>query len=392
MNITEKRLILACSRINLSSTRIQEIRTCVSGVSDWQNIFHTSTSHGICPLVYRSLKTACNDLIPDVIHEQFKALCRSNAEKNLAISASLLTILEIFKSHDILAVPFKGPILAEQAYGNIDLRMFSDLDIFIKEKDAIRAKKLLAENSYIADVNLSPLEERRYLEFENSFSFYHPKGGPDIDLHWELTGRYLLKPVYLNPLDRHLKSTDFMGRKLFTLPPDLMLVYLCVHGTSHCWERLEWLCSFSEMVNRRHHLDLSDVLTLAETMGCKRMLYLGLLLCNQLLGTKIPGNVMNEILHNRGVVKACKKIKNMIFAPKTITPGDAAWRFSPLHIQLRDTFSDRVKYSAYLYTAPTVKEWMSFPLRHWLTPVYRIIRPFRLVISYFMGKRNVKRT
>lgn len=391
MKTDEKKLILDCSRINLSQEKIKEIRECANAISDWQNIFRTATFHGVCPLVYRSLKKACGNKLPKNVRKQFKSLYLSNAEKNLSISAALLSILQIFKENDIVAIPFKGPVLAEQVYGDVALRMFSDLDIFIKKGDAIRSKNILMENGYNIDINLSGQKENRYLELENSFTFYHRKGGPDIDLHWELTGRYLLKPIYLNSYEHDLKSYNFIGREMTTMPDDIMLIYLCIHGTSHCWERLEWLCSFSEMA-QQPHIDLSNVLMLAETMGCKRMLYLGLLLSRDLLDVKIPQKVMDKVMGDRGVMKSGITIKKIIFHPKANTTGDAEWRFSPLHIHIRDSFIDRFKYAAYLYTTPTVKEWLKFPLPSQLTPAYRVMRPLRLGTTYLKGKRNAKRT
>ncbi len=391
MNAEEKRLILACSRLDLAQEKIREIRECARAVSNWQDIIRTTMHHGLCPIVYKCLKTACIDLLPEQIKNQFINLYRSNAVKNLSLSSSLLAILNILKANNILAVPFKGPVLAEKTYGDIALRMFGDLDIFIKSTDTIKAKNLLIENGYDIDIKLPSRKENRFLDFENSFTFYHRKNGPEIDLHWELTGRYLLKPIYLAPLEGSLHSTHFMGRTIDTLPDEIMLIYLCAHGTSHCWERLEWLCNFSEMAQQKN-IDLSNVATLAKNMGCRRMFYLGLLLSHNLLGAEIPEAVMKKIRMDRGVIQASSKIEHSIFITETNRSSDAEWRFSPIHINLRDTFRDRLKYAIYLYTAPTVKEWLKFPLPFSLTPVYRVIRPLRLGLTYLMGKKDAKRT
>ncbi len=60
----------------------------------------------------------------------------------------LQRILDIFKSHGITAIPYKGPVLAIQAYGNLAFREFGDLDIFIQKQDFLKVKELLLDNGY----------------------------------------------------------------------------------------------------------------------------------------------------------------------------------------------------------------------------------------------------
>ncbi len=46
----------------------------------------------------------------------------------------LCRLVKIFQSENITLIPYKGPILSIQAYGNISLREFGDIDIFIDKK------------------------------------------------------------------------------------------------------------------------------------------------------------------------------------------------------------------------------------------------------------------
>lgn len=387
MNTAEEKLILGCSRINLTENDIQRIRQYAHGVSNWKTVLQLAEVHGVLSIVYRSLKKAAPDLLPEDTLERLKSLHRDNAAKNLSGAATLLNILDVFKKNSILAVPFKGPLAAEQIYGDVGLRTFCDLDIFIKKTDAIKAKKLLMGIGYLPDIDLPPEKETRYLEFENSFSFYHPSGAISVDLHWEMTGRYLLKPLYLVPIENELEPFNFMGQEIKVIPYDLILVYLCTHGTSHCWERFEWLCGFSEMLKQRPN-KLSSVLNLAKAMGCRRMFWLGLHLGHELLDVEIPPNLLNEISKDHGIINAATKIKQIMLRKKAAASGDAEWRFSSLHISLRDSYRDRLKYALYLYTAPTIKEWSKLSLPSCMTPLYRCIRPLRLGTAYLAGKKE----
>jgi hypothetical protein len=58
----------------------------------------------------------------------------------------LLQTLELLRESGIQTVPFKGPALAVQAYGDLSLRQYDDLDLLIHEADVPRAYQLLIAN------------------------------------------------------------------------------------------------------------------------------------------------------------------------------------------------------------------------------------------------------
>lgn len=384
MKAAEKNLILACSRIELSPDIVPMIRDCASKVLNWHNFLQEAMSHGMVPLLYTHLKKTCPDLIAADVMSQLRGMYVRIAQKNLAFAAVLLKVLNMFKAHDILAVPFKGPLLAQQVYGDITLRQFNDLDILIKKHDAVRARKLLVDYGYEAEIELRGRNESKYLEYENSFSFISRNGGPSIDLHWEMTGRYLLSPISIEYFEKTLQPTDLLDQKVLSIPDDIMLVYLCTHGTSHCWERLEWVCCFTEMLRRKDEAGLFKIIAMAEKLGCKRMLYLGFFLGYDLLGVKLPKNIKEKVFSDSGVFKYGVQLKKSIFYEKQeVYDGDAKWRFSPIHIQLRDSYPDRLNYARYLYFTPTIKELEKFSLPGWLAPLYGVLRPIRLGAAVF---------
>jgi hypothetical protein len=388
MKDSVQNILIACAKAALPQAPVSLVRHLGNGISDWDTVLALSIKHGISLLLYANLKRVCPELIPVGVMNRLKRIYRNTTAKNLSYESTLLQILKLFEDNGISAVPFKGPLLAEQIYDDIGLRQFDDLDILIKKNDALRARNILIGNGYHSNITLDPTIEKKYLESENFFSFYNHNGWPDIDLHWEMTGRYLLKPVYLDPLEKELKSVDLMGQTVPCLPDALMLVYLCVHGTSHCWSRLEWIVCFTEML-RQNISELPKALTISENMGCKRMLFLGLYLSHDIFNFPIPEELRTEIMRHRGIIRAVGKIKQNILNPKAYSDGNAEWRFSSLHIQIRDTYVDRFKYALYLYTIPTTKELIRWPLFSRLPFFYRLIRPLRLGINFITGKLNL---
>ena len=386
METPEIKLIIACARTEITPEIQADIKEQVARTIDWQKVISLSSFHRVSALLYNSLTKTCPDSVPPEILNRLKKIYTDNAVLNLSFSIKLLKIIDLFNKKNIQAIPFKGPVIAEKAYEDLNLRSFSDLDILIKKKDVLTAKNLLAQHGFKAEIILSPEHEQKYLEHENSISFYD-KNNLSIDLHWEITGRYLLNHIYFESIEDRLQTTLFLGKKIISIPDDVMLVYLCVHGTSHCWDRFEWLCCFVELIKKQNEENIINAFYLATAMGAKRIFLLGLYLGQDLLDAQYPEKLEKAFAYDQGVISCANKIKKQIFEQKTYSDGDAAWRFSLVHLLIRDSYFDRFRYLVYLFTMPTIKEWTKYPLPSWLTPLYYLIRPFRLAITYIFGNK-----
>jgi len=382
---SEIRLIIACARTELTPEVIGDIKEQVGRINDWEKVIYLASFHRMSALLYSNLKKACPDSVPREILNGLKKIYKENAVRNFSISIKLLKIIDLLKKNNIQAIPFKGPIIAEKAYKDLNLRSFSDLDILIKKKEVPTAKNLLIQHGFKAEITLSPEREKKYLGHENSISFYG-KNNLSIDLHWEITGRYLLNHLSFESFENRLQTISFLSKKIISLPDDVMLVYLCVHGTSHCWDRFEWLCCFVELIKKQTDENIITAFNLATAMGAKRIFLLGLYLGQDLLDARYPEKLEKAFASDRGVISCANKIKNQIFEQKSYSDGDAAWRFSPVHVLIRDSYIDRFRYLVYLFTMPTIKEWTKYPLPTCLTLLYRIIRPIRLVTKLFYQK------
>ncbi len=63
----------------------------------------------------------------------------------MLMTAELIRLLKIFQEAEVPVISFKGPILAQLAYGDISFRIFSDLDLLIKESDLVKVHNLLTK-------------------------------------------------------------------------------------------------------------------------------------------------------------------------------------------------------------------------------------------------------
>ncbi len=144
-SIREVELMFCCARTNSPPQNTLRINEIVPQDIDWQLFLQLATSHGIRPLVYQALHTTCREALPEAARRQLSHFYPANSAKNRFLTGELLHILQLFESEHILAVPFKGLVLAAVLYGELAMREFTDLDLLIQERDIPKAKEILSK-------------------------------------------------------------------------------------------------------------------------------------------------------------------------------------------------------------------------------------------------------
>src|SRR6476469_7955692 len=111
-----------------------------AGKVDWDYLFQLARRHSIVPLVYFQLDHA---LVPSEVLSKFKQQYIENSARNTVLTAELCRLINLFRDAGIEVIPYKGPVLALFAYGDIALRRFVDLDVIVKKSDVLRARDIL---------------------------------------------------------------------------------------------------------------------------------------------------------------------------------------------------------------------------------------------------------
>jgi hypothetical protein len=128
-------ILLSYARPQITPERAATIREALQNGIDLGYLFRVAGRHGLMSLLHHRLNAICPESIPGALLNKLKTRFHANLAHNLFLTAELLKLLSIFENDAILAVPFKGPILASSLYGNLSFREFSDLDILIHKKN-----------------------------------------------------------------------------------------------------------------------------------------------------------------------------------------------------------------------------------------------------------------
>ncbi len=381
LETNEFELLLLCARRDLAYQQVAMAKEFATGRLDWELIFETATSHNLHSLLYRNLKKICLDDLPSETANALQKSYMTTAAGNLVMSVALEKILDKFAGQGVAAVPFKGPVLALSAYQHLSTRGFNDLDILIKPADLETACGILKDSGYRPELDLDAAQLSAFTCHEDNLTFYKDSR-IIIELHWELSGLYLTKPVGLRDLQSPLKSVKLVEHEVPQLPAVTQLVYLCVHGTKHMWERLEWLSCIHELAAVITEKQWIEALDLAAAWQCRRMFLLAFKLSRELLGTELPKVMRAEIDADPCLNKLdCYLQQRLFHASQVGSTNELKNRFSLFHLQVRDNASDRIHYLLRLLFRPTKAEWCFLSLPASLSFCYYALRSLRLMIA-----------
>jgi hypothetical protein len=376
----EKRLLLACARTRLTPETCERIRELLRLPLDWEYLIDAATEHSLRPLLLRNILAVAPDAIPPDCRLRLQESVRAISIRNLFLAAELGKILERFGKRGILAIPYKGPVLAAQAYADVTLRDFDDLDVIVCQADIVAAHHALASLGYIPKFSWihSPESSEDFIPGE--YSYLDSSRRVALELHTEYTLRHFPRPPDLDSFRQRLTPVSLAGRQLRTFPPEDLLPILCVHGSKDLWQRISWIVDISELLQGSESLDWRLPMDQSRRLGVSRMTHLGLVLAIDLLDLPVPDDVLCEIRADRTAQHLARQLENHILAP-SVRPLSAPRRFL-YRIRTADGYSRGLRYALRLLLAPAEDDRKSFRLPRLLHPFYPVLRPFRLLRKY----------
>jgi putative nucleotidyltransferase-like protein len=339
---------------------------------DWRELIRLSSDHAVTPMLYRALGSVA---MPPDAAASFRSAFEQNTHWNLALSAELCRLAELFKEHEIAFVPLKGPALSEQLYGDLAMRCSGDLDWLVHQRDVLRVHNVLAARGYRVTSSLHwPCDSAllRCREAELSLVDEHSLS---IDLHWQILPGYFPSAFDYEEVWQSLVSTEFCGRKIPLLCPEHLIHLLCAHGAKHAFERLGWICDVASCLKAFPDLRWAEVLAASTRAGTMRELLLGLKLAEDLFGIPLPAILPSD----PAVEKLVRIVKNRVLAAAPIPIPES--ELIPFCLGLFESRRHRIRYLLGHFS-PSEAEYQVLQLPPALYFLYYFFRPIRLIARY----------
>jgi hypothetical protein len=380
MPCAEKQVLVRCARSPLRPSDAQEIRRLAEQTLDWDYLLSEAAENSIVPLVSQSLREAAEDLIPAAIAEQLKEASRANSIRCLYYSAELARILQLFRSESIRGIPYKGPVLAAQAYGDVTLREFEDLDIILPQSDLPRAHAILQKQGYDPRFPWILSKDAMSALVPGEYNYRDKSRRVMVELHTELTLRHFPVVPDIPRLAEKVVPINVAGAEIVTFSPETTFVLLCLHGSKDFWERLSWVADIAEMAASHPTLDWEEIYRLAESLRSTRILHLGIGLAADLLEAKFPAVVGERAGKDSAAADLARRVSNRLLA-KDFPHLNSLGRFE-FRRRLVPGGWQGMRYSARLTLVPTEDDWEMVQLPPALSPLYLLLRPLRLLRKY----------
>lgn len=376
----ELELLLCCARASLEPGHVQRLRALLAEPLDWERLHELARQHGLLPLLYWHLNAAAADVVPPERLEPLRAAFVANAAQVLALSGELLEILRLFEEQEIAAVAYKGPLLAQQLYGNVALRPAGDLDLVLRRADFRRARELLLARGYRPRIELEPAGEELLMRARYHEIFDRLAHAPlTVELHWAFTNGDFAVQLNFEALTERLERTALLGQSLASFAREDLLLLLCIHGSKHRWKRLEWISGVAEVLRAPGEIDWPRVQRLARECRSRRMLLLGAFLAHTLLEAPLPAELVRRMEADRWVGRLTEQVRQRLAqdAGEPVSTGLLPHGVL-FHLQLTDRLQDRLRFLGYFLSTPDPERWVVRPVGGRALPLHMLFRPFQL--------------
>ncbi len=367
--------LCACAGVDLSSERIDRVKNWNEYKLNWDELLRLGEHHGVLPLVARNLIAHARGL-PLEVEQSLRSAFDANVRRNLWFASELVRIADQFEKNHLRAIPYKGPVLAESAYGDVALRNFGDLDFLISPADFERAKQALGELGYRPSKEFSPAVERFGLRNGYERAFDSAAGKYLVELQWRPLPRFYAVDLRVEELLARSGRTSLGGHDMASLWAEDSLLVLCLHAAKHLWMRLIWICDIAETL-RTQVVDWGVVCARARTLGIVRMLGVSFWLVQRLFGVDIPGPAQE-------IADGDSRVRDLGEAFAARLARSATYDFESTEyfrwiLRLRERRRDGVRYLWRLTWTPGEGDIATMRLPEALFPLYRVVRAVRLI-------------
>ncbi len=382
-NCPEKQLLALCARTRPSPEQQKDILSILRGEMDWDYLISESLENSVTPLLQRQLLSLDSNSVPAPVQEKLKTMARSIAVRGMFLTAELLRVLDTFKQQGIRAIPYKGPVLAAQAYGDFTLREFEDLDIIVPQVDLPAAHEIVVGFGYKPKFDWILAPDAAAALVPGEYNYRDIPRSAMIELHTERTLRHFPRVPDIAGFLPSLVEVRLAERDVPTFAPEELLTLLCIHGSKDFWERLSWIADVSELVQSYPHFDWVRALRFADSQKALRMVHLGLALALAIFGTPLPPEIVAQVTRD-GIAMgiASDLARRLLSRPFPTLNGRERFRFRR---NMQQGLWDGLRYAIRLAIVPAEEDWEMVRLPPALAPLYVALRPIRLLKKYGLG-------
>ncbi len=381
----ERKIVVCCARARIDPGAKDVVRALVRGDLNWADVLANAEHHGLLPIVYESIAGAAQDLVAPAQWNGVRDAAAASTTNDLSLLRELLRLHRLFEAARLPAISYKGPVLAEVAYGSAIRREYEDLDFAVPQKYIPDVVSVLRAAGYrpLFDPREAHAGEDGFAP--GQYAFQSDARQILVEFHTERTLRYFPVPLDFQELGGRLMTVEIGGQRFQTFSIEDTLVMLSVHGAKHFWERLGWVLDIAELATV-HAVDWALLLEIAAKMKATRVLLLGLYLAHEVCGAALPESVLEIARGDRKVQRLAREVREQYAGVSD--PRAGIWRRASFRIRSSDGIGEGLRHMLRLSMSPTESDREMVRLPRPLAPLYVLLRPWRLLRKYGAGLKR----
>jgi hypothetical protein len=369
----EMSLCLACCEAALNNEKNGAVEYCLEEHIDWTLLVETALWHHVGPSVFGILLDEHAGRLPGVAFAQIKLEHERHRLQSGAISGELGRIAQAFHNAGIAMLPFKGPLLAQQLYGDAQARSCGDLDLLVGDADIQVSLDILQTLGYPYQTVRTPAQEQAFCECAGQHQIVRQDGEFIVELHWRVAQSLAAVPLDYQSLWSDAYQSNFQNAPVWSLHSEDLPIVLCVHGGKEHWVRLKWVCDIAHFISQQtDEFNWKSVFDKSTSQGCERMLLVGIGLANRLMDVDIPDTARCRLGKDRIAGNLVAKIANQLMY--TMNPTPSIWSLTKFRFQVRERLRDRSYYVVRTLFTPRAIHFEMLKLPDALFFVYYVVR------------------
>lgn len=181
-------------------------------------LFAVAEQHDVAGLLAAALLANWRGELPDEVCEGLAIYREGIRLEALRAEAQLTELLHLLAERGLPAMPFKGPLLARNAYADPTLRPCLDLDLMIHPDDVPHVLACLVEAGFQHQDGLGPDGVMALRRYAGEYILFRPKSLP-VEPHWCPAPWTMAFDIDVGALWRRARPATFLGALCYLPTP-----------------------------------------------------------------------------------------------------------------------------------------------------------------------------
>jgi hypothetical protein len=373
----EWRLVVACARHAAGLADARGIAAAAALIDDWAGAERLACAHGLLPWLARGLSAAGPT---EDAHGLVASAAGASAARTLGQVRRLAELWSLLARAGVPALPFKGPVLSLQLYGDVALRQSVDLDLAVPFRCYRDARAALVAHGLPPRGGHSERQERTFFRWLGHAPF--GRGEDFVELHWRFADRRFPFALRVEDALARSRSLGLAGVALPVMCDDDLVAVLAMHGARHLYERLEWLAGVTRLLVAQRG-QAARLVAHAESLRARRMLAVSVHVAHHVLGFPLEGDWRRALASDHGAAAIGATMAAELEAnARRNAPFPSHAALQRRYAELVDTRLDRARLFVHAAMDPTARDHEVLALPDALMPLHHVLRPARLAAAY----------